>query len=107
MKHLLILAVSFCLVLSLQAQEKMDTKMSKSMKKDCMMMKDGKMMVMKDGKTMMMDHDMTCSDGTMVMADGNMKKKDGKMMMMKNGDCVTMDGKMTHMPMKKKMKMKM
>ena len=77
------------------------------MKKDCVMMKDGKMMQMKDGKTMAMDHDMSFPNGAMIMADGNMKMKDGKTMMLKNGDCVMMDGKMTHMSMKKKMHHKM
>jgi hypothetical protein len=80
-------------------------KMHKNMK-DCVMMEDGKMMVMKGGKTMQMDKDMTIQNGTMVMADGNVKWKNGKTAMLKNGDCVYMDGKMTKMDMSKdKMKM--
>ncbi len=78
MKQLLIIAVSFFLALSLKAQDKtdskMDSKMDKQMshkQKDCVMMKDGKMMEMKDGKTMMMDNDMKMSNGTIVMKDGH------------------------------------
>ncbi len=82
-------------------------KSEKTMKgKDCVMMKDGKMMVMKNGQTMAMDKEMTMSNGTMVMADGNVKMKDGKTMMMKDGDCVYMNGKMSKMGTMKKNKMK-
>ena len=81
--------------------------MSHHKQKNCVMMKDGKMMEMKDGKTMMMDHDMECSNGCMVMTNGTMKMKDGKTHKLKNGDCVMMDGTMAHKPMKKKMKDKM
>lgn len=89
------------LTISVNAQSKMMH--HKMGMKNCVMMKDGKMMVMKDGNTMMMDKDMTMSNGTMVMTDGNVKMKNGKMMMLKEGDCVMMDGKMTHMSNKKKM----
>ena len=70
-----------------------------SSKKDCVMMKDGKMMMMKDGKMMSMDKDMTMSNGTVCMPDGTCKMKNGKTMMMKNGDKCYMDGKMTKMKM--------
>ncbi|MHA4807844.1 DUF6799 domain-containing protein [Flavitalea flava] len=43
--------------------------------KDCVMMKDGMMMEMKAGKTKVMDHDMTMTNGTMVMKDGTCKMK--------------------------------
>ena len=114
MKKLMIITVCFLLALSTTAQDKTDTKMDKKMdakmghgkQKDCVMMKDGKMMQMKDGNTLMMEKDMTFTNGAMVMTDGNMKMKDGKTHMLKEGDCVMMDGKMKHMPMKK-MKHKM
>ena len=64
----------------------MDNQSMDKSKKDCVMMKDGKMMVMKDGKTMAMDKDMTMSNGTQVMTDGTVMKADGSKMMMKNGD---------------------
>ena len=105
----MILSVCFFLALSTQAQEKtdskmenkMDTKMSHGKQKDCVMMKDGKMMERKDGQTMMMEKDMTFPNGSMVMTDGNMKMKDGKTHMLKEGDCVMMNGKMKPMHMKK------
>ena len=72
------------------------SKMTHSMK-DCVMMKDGKMMMMKNGKMMDMDKDMTMADGTVCMKDGTCKMKNGKTMMMKNGDKCYMNG---HMDMK-------
>ncbi len=57
------------LVQGVFAQDKMmDKKMNHkmSMKKDCVMMKDGKMIVMKGGNTMAMDQDITMENGTMV-----------------------------------------
>lgn len=107
MKQLLIIAITFLCTLSVKAQDKMNSKMGSKMEhsqqKDCVMMKDGKMMQMKGGKTAMMEQDMELSNGAMVMVDGTMKMKDGKMMKLKEGDCVMMDGKMTQMGMKKKM----
>jgi len=78
-----------------------DTTMTQmgNMKKDCVMMKDGKMMMMKNGKMMDMDKDMTMSNGTVCMTDGTCKMKNGKTMKMKNGDKCYMDGKMTKMKM--------
>jgi hypothetical protein len=81
-------------------EKKMDSKMGKSTKmKDCVMMKDGKMMVEKGGKTMEMDKSMTMSNGSVVMPDGSVKMKDGTTKMLKDGDCVYMNGKMTSMKM--------
>jgi uncharacterized Zn ribbon protein len=56
--------------------------------KDCIMMKDGKMMVMKSGMSMMMMNDSTFKNGTMVMKDGTVKMKDGTTHMLKDGECV-------------------
>ena len=64
------------------------------MKKDCVHMKDGKMMMMKDGKEMAMDKEMTMKDGSKVMTDGTHVMKDGKKMKLKDGDMVMMDGSM-------------
>ena len=64
------------------AQEKMDKKMHHkiSMKKDCVMMKDGKMMtMMMNGKMMAMDKDMTMNNGPVCMMDGNCKMKDDEL----------------------------
>jgi hypothetical protein len=105
MKKITMLFATLILATGIFAQEnktKMDHKM-----KDCVMMKDGKMVVMKEGKTMDMDEDMTMQNGAMVMKDGTVKWKNGKTTKLKEGDCVYMDGKMAKMKMdKKKEKMK-
>ncbi|MEO8584400.1 MAG: DUF6799 domain-containing protein [Flavitalea sp.] len=116
MKKLLVLAtVALLFTCTLSAQEnKMDDKMQDSsmskgkmghkMMKDCVMMKDGKMMVMKGGENMAMTDNMTMTNGTMVAPDGSVTTKDGKTTMMKDGECVYMDGKMSKMKgMKSKM----
>jgi hypothetical protein len=107
MKKLLILAVAFTLSSGVFAQDKTDKKMDKNMdhkmgmKKDCVMMEEGKMMIMKGGNSMAMDKDMKMSNGTMVMTNGTVKMKNGKTMMMKDGDCMYMNGKMSKMKMDK------
>lgn len=112
MKRLLIIAFAFTLGTNVFAQEKMDKKMhhkthhKMSMKKDCVMMKDGKMMTMMNGKMMAMDKDMTMSNGTVCMMDGTCKMKDGKTVMMKEGETCYMNGKMGKMKMHKGMKQK-
>ncbi len=100
MKNVLVLAMAFFFSAAVFAQDKTG-KMDDKMKKDCVMMKDGKMMVMKDGKSMMMKENMTMENGTMVMTDGSVKMKDGSTKMMENGQCVYMDGEMGKMEMGK------
>jgi hypothetical protein len=56
--------------------------------KDCIMMKDGKMVVMKGGMSMTMMGDSTFKNGIMVMKDGTVKMKDGTTHMLKDGECV-------------------
>ena len=68
---------------------KMDT-----MKKDCAMMKDGKMMLVKHGDSIMMDSTVTLNNGAMVMTDGTIKMKDGTTKMLQEGYYIDMDGKM-------------
>jgi len=63
--------------------------------KDCVMMKDGKMVVTKDGSPMAMTDDMTMRDGCRVKTDGTVISADGKKMMLKDGDAITMDGEIT------------
>ena len=62
--------------------------------KDCVHMKNGKMMMMMDGKEMAMDKEMTMKDGSKVTTDGTHISKDGKTMKLKDGDMVMMDGTM-------------
>jgi ribosomal protein L14 len=101
MKRLLIILMAFLLGTSLKAQDTSSHKMHHQMK-DCVMMKEGKMIQMKDGKEMEMKQDMTMSNGAVVMKNGNVKKKDGTTVMLKNGDCVMMDGTVKHQDMTKK-----
>ena len=62
--------------------------------KDCVMMKDGKMMVMKGGKKMDMETEMTLTNGSTINTEGMLTKQDGKTKQLKNGDGLYMDGKM-------------
>jgi len=93
--------VAILAIITVNAQNA-DQAQKKTMKKDCIMMKDGKVWQTKDGQTAELQQDVTLANGTVVMKDGNVKTKDGKTTMLKDGDCVWMDGKMTHMAMKKK-----
>ena len=70
----------------------------KVMKRDHLLMKDGKVMVMKNGKMMVIDKDMTFDNGNKVMVDGTVMMKDGKTMKMDETDMVTMDGSMMKLP---------
>ena len=102
MKKLLILFVAFTLSTGAFAQHNMDNMEKMDMKKDHMMMKNGKMEMVKAGKTMAMDKDMTLTNGTTVSTGGMVKMKDGKTMQMKEGEMMYMDGKMGVMPKKAK-----
>jgi hypothetical protein len=101
MKKMLAMLIAVFAVILVQAQNA-DQGHKKMMKKDCIMMKDGKVIQMKDGNTTELTGDVTLSNGTVVSKDGTVKMKDGKTKMLKDGDCVYMNGTMTHMAMKKK-----
>ncbi|HXL57025.1 MAG TPA: DUF6799 domain-containing protein [Chitinophagaceae bacterium] len=95
MKKLLILFAAFLLSAGVHAQDtsKNKTTTGKSTKmKDCIMMKDGKLMMKKNGTTTEMTQDMTLNNGTVVMKDGTVKTKDGKTMTLKEGQRIYMDG---------------
>ena len=66
---------------TLQKKGAMMSKKASTMK-DCIMMKDGKMMVMKGGKSMVMDKEMMMSNGSKVMPNGEVMTKGGKTMML-------------------------
>src|SRR5664279_241842 len=57
-------------------------------------MKNGKLLMMKNGQTTQMTTDLTLDNGTVVMANGNVKSKDGTTTTLKEGDYVGMDGTM-------------
>ncbi|HUB60780.1 MAG TPA: DUF6799 domain-containing protein [Puia sp.] len=67
--------------------------MSDQKMKDCLMMKDGKVMVCKGGMSMPLMKDTTLRHGVMVSMDGTVKKKDGSTYMLKEGESVMGNGK--------------
>jgi hypothetical protein len=105
MKKLLLVAIACMVSLGVFAQEPAE-KMNKHKMKDCVMMKDGKMMAVKDGKWMNMDQDMTMENGSVVTTTGEVKMKDGSSKMLENGQCVYMNGEIGMMKDKMKMKKK-
>ena len=100
MKRLFLMLIALSSVVLLNAQTT-DTS-HKDMKKDCIAMKDGKVLQMKDGNSTELTADVTLEDGTIVSKDGTVKTKDGKTVMLKEGDRVWMNGKISHKGMKKK-----
>ena len=70
----------------------------KVMKRDHLLLKDGKVMVIKDGKAVIMDKDMTFENGNKVMMDGTVMMKDGKTVKLDETDMVIMDGSMMKIP---------
>ncbi len=118
MKKFIVLIAAFVVSAGVYAQDSTSGNMSNGttnspgmdnmhQMKDCVMMKDGKMMVMKGGNTMAMTKTMTMKNGTMVTTNGTVKMKDGKTKMLKDGDCVNMDGMMSKMDMDDDMNMDM
>ena len=100
MKRMLVTFIACCIGMIIYTQGYAQAE-KKEAKKDCIMMKDGKLLQTKDGKTAELTEDVTLPNGTVVMKDGNVKMKDGTTKMLKDGDQIWMDGKMTHMSMKK------
>jgi hypothetical protein len=91
----LICVGSFLLLsgMAVMAQIGTDSKMMDHKMKDCIMMKEGKVMVMKGGMSMQLMKDTTLKHGVMVMMDGTVKQKDGTTHMLKEGESVMADGK--------------
>lgn len=67
--------------------------------KDCVYMKNGKMIEMMNGKNMIMDKDMKLKSRTIVMTDGTVKMKDGSTKRKMEGECMYMYRKMENMKM--------
>ena len=115
MKKLLVLTTAMLFVVgSLCAQEtkkgekeeeKNEEKMEKKSKmhkmdhqmKDCVMMKDGKVMVMKHGENSELTESMTLENGATVAPDGTVTTKEGKTKKLQDGQAVYMNGKMAKM----------
>jgi hypothetical protein len=110
MKKLLIIALACCVnsaaIAQTETTPRSDSSMNKEgMQKDCVMMKDGKMMVKVNGEKMPMERDVTLTNGAVVMTDGTVKKPDGTTTKLKEGDKLDMDGNMMKYD-KEKMKAK-
>ena len=65
--------------------------------KDCVMMKNGKMMMSKNGVITTMDPDMLMTNGTRVMSDGRIYVRDGIQSKMREGQYMDMSGNMMTM----------
>jgi outer membrane lipoprotein-sorting protein len=59
---------------------------------DGVIMLNAQMMLVKNAKLSILDHEMTMSDGTRVMCDGNYIKNDGTKLMLKEGQHIDMFG---------------
>lgn len=59
---------------------------------DGFMYKDGKMLMVKSEKTTRVENDVTLTNGTVIMSNGNYIKKGGTKMMLKEGEYVDMSG---------------
>lgn len=62
------------------------------MKKDLILMKNGKMMMKKRGRISPLKEDMTIFDGMRVLMNGTVIMADGNARTMMEGDAMTMDG---------------
>ena len=62
--------------------------------KDCVAMKDGKVVVMKGTNVTVLDKDLTLPNGTTIKADGSVKMADGTAMQLKEGEALDMEGKL-------------
>ena len=56
------------------------------------LMRDGKIIVLRDGEEMPMEEEMTMSDGTKVMPNGQVIMANGTARMMAEGETLSMDG---------------
>ena len=78
-------------------------KMEKSLQvKDCVMMKEGKLMLMKGSSITPLDKELTFTNGSVISLDGTVKSSDGTTMKLKEGEAIGLDGKLI---MKKDMPM--
>lgn len=61
------------------------------MKGDHIMMREGKVIVLRNGGEMPLEEEVTMSDGTRVMPNGQVLMADGTARMMREGETITMD----------------
>lgn len=91
---LTLLAIGLSFGAFAQGKPKKDTipTEQKSKWKDVFVMKDSKMWQIKAGEKSEMTEDVTLVNGTIVMANGTVKKTDGQTISLKNGQYVDMEG---------------
>lgn len=58
---------------------------------DHVMMRDSKVLLLRNGEEMPLEEEMTMSDGTRVMPNGQVVMPDGTARMMREGETITMD----------------
>jgi len=97
MKKMLLVSMSLIMLTgtlvaqSQQAEQK--TQQNAVVKKEHMMMKDGKMVHNMDGKEMQMQNDMQLKNGTTIHPDGTYQLKNGKQLHLRDGQCMDMNGR--------------
>ena len=97
MKNVFLTMIAVALSFGAFAQEKLPAKDTvpteqKTQKKDIYVMKDSKMWQIKSGQKSELTEDVTLTNGTIVMANGTVKKSDGQTIALKNGQFVDLEG---------------
>lgn len=99
MKRILFAAVIICAAQLANAQSKPDSLPSateKNTEKSAYItLQAGQVMLVKDNKAEKLEADKKLADGTIVMANGMVKKTDGTSLQMKEGDRIYLDGGMS------------
>ena len=97
MKKMLLVSMSLIMLTgtlvaqSQQAEQK--TQQNAVVKKEHVVMKDGKMVHNMDGKEMQMQNDMQLKNGTTIHPDGTYQLKNGKQLRLRDGQCMDMNGR--------------
>ncbi|MBI2032873.1 MAG: hypothetical protein HYT10_00165 [Candidatus Levybacteria bacterium] len=81
-------------VISVLLSKKDDEVKALKAKMNKVMMQNGRMMIMTDGEVSRLNEDLTLSDGTKMMRNGEYQKPNQPMMRMQNGEAMDMDGNM-------------
>ena len=99
MKKVVVFFAAMLLTAGIYAQDSTSRKPEKTeqndkSQRDCVVMKDGKMMVLKAGKWANLKKNITLDNGTVISSDGSVKLKTGESTTLKEGQGFYMDGKM-------------
>lgn len=97
MKYLFILLAALSFSPGINAQDgNIKIHQHERVKKDRVIMKDGKMMLVSKDTWTPLDKEMAMSDGSVVMNDGTVRRKDGTTVKLKEGEGLDMNGRMMH-----------